>query len=368
MVHGVSRALAWWIPRFDPSEFQFSVCSLREPEDAIRVFKEAGIDVTFLSKGKFDPSTLGAIMAVIDREKPDVLHLHGNGATTFGRIAGFLKGVPRLVHEHSPLPHQPFYQSIADLVVAPMTTRAIAVSDAVREFMIRKRHVKSALIDTFFVGVPFDEFQRPDDEVLAATRKALGIEAENQVVVTVGRLDPAKGQIYLLEAAKDVLAALPNTRFLIVGDGPDMQMLKAKAADLGVEAGVIFAGYRNDIAAMFGIADVVAMPSLWEGRSIALLEAMNLGKPIVGTPWVLSPDLMTDGGIGLSIPCEDSAALAESLLVLLRDPALADAFGARAKARTKDFDISITVERLAQIYREMAGQDAAGAADAMAAR
>ena len=258
MVHGVSRALAWWIPRFDPAQFQFSVCSLREPEHAIKVFKEAGIAVTFLSKGKFDPTTLTAIMDMIDHVKPDVLHLHGNGATTFGRVAGFMKGIPRLVHEHSPLPHQPLYQSLADLVVAPMTTRAVAVSDSVSDFMIHKRHVNPALIDTFFVGLPIEEFEMPSEAVLDATRQEFGIGRETQVVVTVGRLDPAKGQIYLLEAAKAVLAAQPNTRFLIVGDGPDMLSLKARATGLGIAGRVTFTGYRSDIPAIYGIADVVA--------------------------------------------------------------------------------------------------------------
>jgi glycosyltransferase involved in cell wall biosynthesis len=357
MVHGVSRALSWWIPRFDSSQFEISVCSLRAPEPAIEVFRQAGIEVTFLSKGKFDPTTLTSIMALIDREKPDILHLHDYGATTFGRIAGFLKGVPRLVHEHSPLPNQPIYQTLADFALARMTTKAVAVSDSVRDFMIRERHVKPELIETFFVGIPLDEFQLPDADVLASTRQELAIGPEDKVIATVGRLDPAKGQVYLLEAAKLVLDELPNTRFLIVGDGSDLEMLQARAATLGVEQGVTFTGFRSDIPAIYGISDVVAMPSLWEGKPIALLEAMNLGKPTVGTPWVLSADIMSNGGVGLSVPTEDSAALAEKLLVLLRDPALAQEMGARAKERSKDFDVSITIERLSRIYRELAGAE-----------
>jgi len=367
MVHGVSRALSWWIPRFDPAEFEIAVCSLRAPEPAIEVFRAAGIEVTFLAKGKFDPTTLSALMALIDREKPDLLHLHGYGATTFGRLAGFLKGVPRLVHQHSPLPNQPVYQTIADFVLAPMTTRAVAVSESVRDFMVRKRHVAPELIETFFVGVPIDDFRLPDDDVLAATRSELDICADNRVVATVGRLDTAKGQVYLLEAARRVLDQLPTARFLIVGDGPDADMLQGRAAALGIEQGVRFTGYRSDVPAILGISDVVAMPSLWEGKPIALLEAMNLGKPTVGTPAVLSEDVMSAGDVGLTVPFRDSAALAEKLLVLLRDPALAHEMGARAKTRARAYDVSITVDHLSRIYREMTGARAA-AADLAASR
>ena len=110
-IHGVTRAVSWWLPRFDPQAFQFHVCCLRGPEPAAEVFEQAGVSVSFLSKSKVDPSTVPALMKVIAREEADILHLHGYGATNFGRLAGFLKGLPRILHEHAVLPNQPAYQT-----------------------------------------------------------------------------------------------------------------------------------------------------------------------------------------------------------------------------------------------------------------
>ena len=361
-IHGVSRAVSWWIPRFDPSEFEFGVYSLRGPDPAAEVFRDEGIRLTFLDKGKFDLTTLSALLGVIDREKPDVLHLHGYGATNFGRIAGALKGVPRIVHEHGVFAHQPAYQTVSDYLLSSLTTKAIAVSDSVREFMIKKRHIDPRIIETFFVGVPFETFLAPSAEQVAAARQEFDIDTEDRVVCTVGRLDPAKGQVFLLEAAVEVLRQMPNVRFLLVGDGPDLQMLKTRADELGVSRNVIFAGHRNDVSRLLGMADVVAMPSLWEGKPISLLEAMALSKPVVGTPPVLSPDIMSEGDVGILVASGNADALAEGLLALLNDPGLAKKLGARGKVRSAAYDVSETITRLAAIYRDLAMREDSGQA------
>ena len=206
----------------------------------------------------------------------------------------------------------------------------------------------------FFVGVPLEDFHVPAAAILTAAREEFEIDPRDRVVCTVGRLDTAKGQIYLLDAAAQVLRQMPNVRFLLVGDGPDLQILEARARELGIEQNVVFTGYRGDVPALLGITDIVAMPSLWEGKPISLLEAMNLGKPVVGTPAVLSPDIMSNGDVGFVIPFRDAVSLAQKLLTLLRDPALAQEMGERGKARSKAYDLSKTVERLTEIYRELA--------------
>ena len=86
-MHGVKRLFAWMIPRFDPARFDVSLVSLRKKDLSEETLDALGIDITYLHKSKFDPSTLPALLKIIDRKKIDVLHLHGYGATTFGRVA-----------------------------------------------------------------------------------------------------------------------------------------------------------------------------------------------------------------------------------------------------------------------------------------
>ena len=86
-MHGVKRLFAWMIPRFDRERFNVSLVSLRKKDLSEETLESIGIDITYLHKSKFDPATLPALLKVIDRKKIDILHLHGYGATTFGRIA-----------------------------------------------------------------------------------------------------------------------------------------------------------------------------------------------------------------------------------------------------------------------------------------
>ena len=87
-MHGVKRLFAWMIPRFDPARFNVSLVSLRKKDLSEETLESLGIDITYLHKSKFDPATLPALLKVIDRKQIDILHLHGYGATTFGRMAG----------------------------------------------------------------------------------------------------------------------------------------------------------------------------------------------------------------------------------------------------------------------------------------
>src|SRR4026209_977586 len=93
-MHGVKRLFAWIIPRFDAERYNVSLVSLRKKDLSEETLESIGVDITYLHKSKFDPATLPALLKVIDRKKIDILHLHGYGATTFGRIAARWGGLP----------------------------------------------------------------------------------------------------------------------------------------------------------------------------------------------------------------------------------------------------------------------------------
>ncbi|MFK8185843.1 MAG: glycosyltransferase [Phormidesmis sp.] len=351
-VHGVAKALEWWIPAFDPNKFRFSLCSLRSPEPAGDVFRQQGTPVHFIDKSKFDPTTIPALISLIKREKPDIIHLHGYGATNFGRIASLFTGVPNIVHEHTVIDDQPLYQTIADTVLAPLTTTAIAISKPVYDFMVERRKLTPA--HTFFYGLPLDKFQAPAPEQVEQTRQALAIPSEESVVCNVGRLDTQKGQLYLLQAAVSVLKARPNTRFLIVGEGPDRAMLETFAKEQGIDQQVTFTGLRKDVPALLALSDIVAIPSLWEGGPITLFEAMNISKPVIGTPVGLMGNVIQEGKTGFVVPKETAAPLAEKLIYLLQNPDQAQAMGKKGGEICQQYDIAHSAGQLSRIYTELA--------------
>src|SRR5687768_2374531 len=106
-MHGVKRLFSWMIPRFDHAHFRVSLLSLRKKDLSEETLDALGIDITYLERSKFDPMTLPALLRIIDSKRIDLLHLHGYGATTVGRLARALRKIPTIVHEHANLTRTP---------------------------------------------------------------------------------------------------------------------------------------------------------------------------------------------------------------------------------------------------------------------
>jgi glycosyltransferase involved in cell wall biosynthesis len=352
-IHGITQLLAQSTPMFDPRQFQFTVCSLRQPETAGAVLKQAGIPLRFLSRGKFDPRTLKDLLGIVKRNRSQILHLHGFGSTNFGRLVSLLTGLPNIVHEHMVFANQPFYQTVADTVLSPLTTRALAISKPVRDYMVQTRKIQPVILDTFFCGVPLSQLHTPSPAETKSARDALGIAPDEKVVCAVGRLDPLKGLTFLLQAASRILKKRPRVRFLIVGDGPDHSALVLRAQQLGLGDRVVFAGYRRDVPTLINLSDVFAIPSLSEGGPITLLEAMQMRKPVVATPVGLISEVLQDGESGFIVPLKDPDQMAQKILVLLDDPELARKMGEKGWQLSQGFDMSHYVRRLEEIYRSL---------------
>jgi glycosyltransferase involved in cell wall biosynthesis len=336
------------------SEFEFSVCILRGEDKAAHFFEDKGIVVRFLNRGKFDPRTLRDLISVVQDVNADILHLHGYGSTDFGREAGALKGIPRIVHEHTVIEDQPAYQTLADAVLSPLTTRAIALSPTVREFMIKRRKIAPEKLECFFYGIPLEDFVPSEGSVIERKQQDLGIRPEEPVVACVGRLDTQKGQKYLISAADKVTEEIPEAVFLLVGDGPDRTKLEQQRETLGLTESVIFTGHREDVPDLLAMSDVVALPSLWEGGPITLFEAMSMGKPVVGTPVGLMPEVIEEGHTGHLVPSQEVIILAERLMDLLKNPGRAEQMGREAREVVQEYRMSNAVEQLTRVYREVA--------------
>src|SRR5262245_4799351 len=193
-MHGVKRLFAWMIPRFDPARYNVSLVSLRRKDLSEETLESFGVDITYLHKSKFDPATLPALLKVIDRKQIDILHLHGYGATTFGRLAGAMRRIPTILHEHANLTDTPWFQKVADVTLEPFTDTGIAVSQSTADFVINARKLPADKVKGVSLGVPLEEFSRPRSaEEIAAARAELGILPGQFVAGTVTRLHDSKG-------------------------------------------------------------------------------------------------------------------------------------------------------------------------------
>ena len=350
-MHGVKRLFAWMIPRFDASRYNVSLVSLRKKDLSEETLESFGVDITYLHKGKFDPSTLTALLKVIDRKKIDILHLHGYGATTFGRMAGAMRRLPTIVHEHANLTTTPWFQKIADAVLEPSTDIAIAVSKSTSDFLIKARQLPIDKVKTVYLGVPLDEFSRTRSaEEVAAARRELGIAPGEFAVGTVTRLHDSKGNSFLVDAAAIVLKERPRAKFFIVGEGPLLPDLQQQAASLGLGDRFVFHGFAKDVAAVVSAFDLSVFPSLWEGTPLTVFEALAMGKPIVATDADGLLDVLTSDRDALIVPKRNAHALAAAIVRMMDDEALRARLGAAARQTGQQYDITAFVRKMERLY------------------
>lgn len=350
-MHGVKRLFAWMIPRFDARRFRVSLVSLRKKDLSDDTLEALGIDVTYLHKSKFDPATLPALLKVLRRQEADLVHMHGYGATTFGRLAAARLGIPALLHEHANHTDTPWFLKLADKALAPYTDLAIAVSRSTAEFVARARQMPAEKTRVVYLGVPLDEFARPRSQAeIEAAREALGLPGRAPIVGTITRLMPSKGNQYFIGALAYVTALVPEVRFVVVGEGELRAELEEQARALRVADKVTFAGFVRDVPAALSALDVAVFPSLWEGTPLTAFEALAMGKPIVSTDADGLKDILTDGYDSIVVPRRNSAALGEALTHLLQDSSRRATLGANARITGARYDIDLFVRKLERLY------------------
>jgi glycosyltransferase involved in cell wall biosynthesis len=224
----------------------------------------------------------------------------------------------------------------------------VAVSEDLKRFVVAQTGMAEDRVQVIYNGV--DEAPETDLAKTSQYKRDLGLSEDELVVGVVGNLYPVKGHTYLLDAVPQVLKTCPKTTFLLIGRGELEVPLKTKVKTLGIEEKVRFLGLRHDVPKLLAIMDVFAMPSLSEGLSIALLEAMAAGKPVVVTRVGGNPELVVEGQTGYLVPAGDAQSLAEAILALLGDSNRAKMFGMRAKHIVKE---RLTVAHMADQYLKL---------------
>ena len=350
-MHGVKRLFGWMIPRFDPALANVALVSLRRKDLSEETLEAQGIDIEYLGKSRFDPTTIGSLLRIIDRRKVDILHMHGYGATTFGRLAGAVRRLPAILHEHANLTDTPWFQKVADRALEPYTDIALAVSKSTADFVIGARQIPAAKVKVVYLGVPLEEFSRPRDEAeIGAARASLGLAAGEFAVGTITRLHESKGNSYLVDAAAEVVRERPQTRFFLVGEGPLLGDLQAQAARLGLGDRFVFVGFRRDVAATLSAFDLSVFPSLWEGTPLTGFEALAMGKPIVATDADGLLDLLTDGKNAAIVPKRNAPALADKIVWAIDHPGERARLGEAARLTGRQFDIGVFVRKMERLY------------------
>lgn len=223
-------------------------------------------------------------------------------------------------------------------------TNARAIADLLRA----NRLAPADKIVVLHNGIPIPPWP-PATETITAARQRMVVQPHDWAVTVVGRFHPIKGHAYLIRA----LPRVPQAILVFAGEGTEQPTLEALGRDLGVADRLRFIGHVADVPSLLAGADAFALPSLSEGLSNALMEAMAMGCPIVATHVGGNVELIEHERTGLLVPPADSAALAAALEKLRCDPARARQLGAAARAAILDYSVENMAQRFMQLYERV---------------
>jgi len=216
----------------------------------------------------------------------------------------------------------------------PLTTRYVAVSKATRNYGVATGIMAQDKVDVVYNAIELDD---KIPVTRSQARRLLGLRDDATVIGTLSRCEQQKGLEYLIRAARLVDSADSCVQFVIVGDGPLRAELTALRDQLCLGECVVFAGWRDDIAAALSAMDIYCMASLWEQAPLAIAEAMAMRLPVVATAVDGIPEMVIDGYTVILVPPQDPRALADALLELIANRGRAKSMGEAGRERAIEY-------------------------------
>lgn len=352
---GAEQMLLALLDRLDPARYRSRVLTWREGWLNEQV-RRRGIPVEALPLARtLDPTWPRRLRTRLAEWGVDLLHSHEFAMNSYGTLAARLTGRPIVATVHGKHYHgQRLHRRLAYRLVARHASRMVAVSRDIERDLVERVGVAPRGLVTIYNGIDLAAVRRPGAGV--ALRRELGLAPAAAVVGAIGNLFPVKGHVYLVQAAARLASHRPDLALLLCGRPVLEAELRAEAARLGIAERVRFLGFRDDVGALLDALDVFVLPSLSEGLSLALVEAMAAGTPVVATAVGGNPELVEDRVTGLLVPPRDPDAIAAAAGRLLADRPLARRLAAAARARVeRTFAVEAMVARYEALYAELLG-------------
>lgn len=351
---GAEQLLLQIATRLPPERFEVVVGCLTREGIIAQELRRAGVRVVLLpgEPGPRDLLAFARLVRFIQAQRPDIVHTFLLTAGLYGRLAAWLARVPAIFHaEQNIYARKTRRHLLLERLLAPRTTGIIACCRAVGEFYQRQVGLDPRRLRVIYNAVDFAGVEPRVDRL--AARAELGYGADEVVLGCLGRLTEQKGHDVLLEALARLNA--PRVRLFIAGQGPLQAELAARAERLGLGERVRFLGVRRDRGTLYAAMDVFALPSRWEGLSLALVEAAGLGLPIVATDVGGNAEVVQSGDGAWLVPPDDPSALAAALAAATAAPRRFPRPAVRER-----FGLAAHLAELEQSYRAALGLPPAG--------
>jgi len=365
---GVERLLVESLAVLKRTSFAHQVCCVSAGGIYEERLRSLGVPYWIMRRrARFDPTVISQMAQLMRRERIDVVHTLNFTANAWGRVAAKLANVPRIIaHERGTAWIESAVMRLVDRVLYRFTDLLLANSEAAKIVLTQHVGLPADRIRVVYNGSPAPAETCGDGSLL---RERLGISPEVPLIATVGRLDTPKGHIFLLRAIPSIWQSMPETHFVLIGEGPLRGYLETEAHRLGSpdKGSVHFLGFSLNAPDLMQEADLLVHPAIREPLGNVLIEAGLARLPVVASNVDGCPEVVVDGETGVLVDCTlpvehgptpgasplpavvvdgrtrslrpplgpAPERLADAVVGLLRDPQLRHRMGKRARERAQ---------------------------------
>jgi len=338
--------------------FRHVVCCLREVGPMADRIEKPDVTIHLLGKKSRDYLLSWKIRSIIKSEMPDIVHTR-NWGTIDGVLAARMAGVKKVVHgehgrDHDDAAGSNIKRNLFRRFLSFNIRRFVTVSADLNDWLVKVVGINADKVTTIINGVDTEKFKPLDTDKRDAKLK-LGFDPDELLLGSVGRLDKMKNYPLFIAA----LAQLKNSGFrfkgVIVGEGAQRQTLENLIAQTGAPVSLV--GKRHDVGDYLNAFDLFVLPSINEGISNTILEAMACGLPVIATRVGGNPELLIDGVSGCLVESNDLAGLVDAIEPLLKDRKLRTTLGQRAREHCcEKFSLQRMVGEYEKLYGELTGE------------
>jgi len=357
-IGGAEKMFYEMLKNLDGREFTKKVCCMYGPGKIGERLISEGMDLNHsLMKNKYDIRAIYKLFQLLKKEDVDVLCIESSPLTLFwGFICAKLLGISGVVTFVHNMKRPGFWTGvktdIINRIVLPRLASIGVASQAKLESLLKEYKLDKSKLVLIQNGIDISKFDQ--DKNKNELYRAIGIYEDEKIIGMVGRLVYEKAYDVFLKSAREIAAVIPESKFLIIGEGKERQNLERLADNLGIKGRVIFLGERNDISELVNLFNVAVLSSRMESFPIALLEYMACSKPIIATDVGGNSEIIKDGETGVLVSPEDHSALAGAIIKLLNNEDMARKIGQTARKTLENkFSLGYMTEKIQKFFMDI---------------
>ncbi len=358
-IGGTEQVIRQLVENTNPETFDVSIlCLENRIGDMGQELIKQGVNIQCLNRQEgFDIKLIKSIRTYVIKHNIDILHCHQYTPYSYGILASIFTHTKVIFTEHGR-----FYPDVSSWkrklinpFLALITDKITSISEATKQALVHYESLPENKIQVIYNGV-IDLSDRIYDN--KALQKKHNISADHLVLGTISRLDPIKNHQMMLEAFSKIHQQYPYVKLLIVGDGELRETLEELCDKLAITEQVIFTGFIIEPQKYLNIMDIFLLPSLSEGTSMTLLEAMSFSKPCIVTNVGGNPEIVSHNKTGLVVPNEDCSALVKACVSLINDSDRRQQLAIAGRQRYEQlFSVDMMMRQFESLYVSLSKND-----------